>query len=63
MSAVTDLRMGQIGHGLGPAQLIPMTTHYKLKIWETALRHDFTIYLETSGNANAQTFISTVTTQ
>jgi len=34
---VTDLRIGQIGHDLGPrafggpAQLLSMTTHYELK--------------------------------
>jgi len=26
----------------GPAQLLPMTTHYSLKICETAQRHNFT---------------------
>ena len=55
---VTDLRIGQIGHGLGPrafrgpAQLFPMTTQYSLIICEIAQRHNFTIYLEMSGNAN-----------
>ena len=39
---MTDLRVGQIGHGLerphfrGPAQLLFMTTHHWLKIYETA---------------------------
>jgi len=27
-SSVTDLRIGQISHGLGPAQLLPVMTHY-----------------------------------
>jgi len=50
--AVTDFR---IGHGLGPrafggsGQLFPMT---KLPLRETAQRHNFTIFLETSDNAN-----------
>jgi len=36
----------------GPAQLFPMTTQYQLNFCETAQRHNFTSYLETSGNAN-----------
>ena len=36
----------------GPAQFLPMTTQYWLKICETAQRHNFTIYLEKSGNSN-----------
>ena len=36
----------------GPAQLLPMTTHYSLKICETAQRHNFTTYFETSENVN-----------
>jgi len=46
--AETDLC---IGHGLRPhafrglAQFLPMTTQHQLKIYETAQRHNFTIYL------------------
>jgi len=36
----------------GPTQLLPMTTHYQLQIWESAQRHHFTICFETSENAN-----------
>jgi len=36
----------------GPAQLFSMTTQYQLIICETAQRHNFTIYLEMSGNAS-----------
>jgi len=39
-------------HFWGPRATLPMTTQYQLKICETAQRHNFTIYLETSGNAN-----------
>jgi len=49
--------MGQIVHVLelrflGPAQLLPMTTHYQLLIWESVQRHHFTVCFETSGIAN-----------
>jgi len=36
----------------GPAQLLPMMTHYYLKICETVMSHKFTIYFETTENAN-----------
>jgi len=66
---VVCLQVGQIGHGLGPRafwspeQLLPIMTHYKLKIWASAQRHNFTIYFETSEKANVKTLISAVTTQ
>jgi len=50
---VTDLRIGQIGHGLGPrATLSYDDVILTKKICETAQRLNFTIYLETGGNAN-----------
>jgi len=59
---MTDLRIGQIGHGLGPRATLSyfMTTQYQLKICETAQRHNFTIYLETGGNANVYSRILSV---
>jgi len=59
-----DLRIGQVGHGLGPrafganTQLLPMTTHYWLKVCETAQMHNFTIYFDTSENANVSRLLS-----
>ena len=51
--SVTDLRIGQIGHGLGPrATLSYDDVILNKKICETAQRLNFTIYLETGGNAN-----------
>jgi len=53
---VTDLRKGQISHGLGhrgygsPAQLFPITN--QLKICGTAQGHNFTIYFDMIGNSN-----------
>ena len=55
---MTDLR---IGHGLGPgafwapAQLLPIMTHYQLKICESGQKYNFTIYFKTSENANVKT--------
>ena len=57
LSSVTDLRLGQIGHGLGPALLGARATlsyddSILTKICETRQRHNFTSYFEMSGNAN-----------
>jgi len=54
-SPVTDLHIGQIGHGLGTRAILPTTTHYQLKICEIVQRHkphNFIIYFETSENTN-----------
>jgi len=64
---VTDLRIDQVGHGLGPRDFggNRATLSYDrsvltkiLKLCEAAQRYNFTIYFETSGNA----LIRTVTT-
>jgi len=53
VTPVADLRVGQIGHGLGPhATPSYMTTHCHLKIFETAQKHNFTIHFESSENAS-----------
>jgi len=49
LQTVTELRIGQMGDGLGPrafggpAQIFPMTTQCQLKICKTAQRYNFTI--------------------
>jgi len=52
MSQGTDLRIGQIGHGLGPRATLSYHDPILTKICETAQKLNFTIHLETSGNAN-----------
>jgi len=48
---VTDLRIGQVGHGLGP-RATPSYDESLAKICEIAQRHNFKIYFETGENAN-----------
>jgi len=49
----TDLRIGQIGHGLGPRATLSYDGSILTKnLRNCAVAYNFTIYLETSGNAN-----------
>jgi len=57
---VTDLRIGQIGHGLGPHATLFYDDSILTKNLRTAQSHNFTIYLETSGNANVSSRLLSV---
>ena len=50
IQSVTDLRIGQIGQGLGPRAAPSYDDSFLSKNCETAQRRNFTIYFETIKN-------------